>query len=124
MITDQTTKELSDSLSAIQTQFSAVVSKSNALEAQIADLETQGIERGSIWMRPNGYMYLIYPMADGKRERRYIGPDVEKQRMVTSAIARASIYDRVVSDYDHTNRVLQSIISDLDQSLASLNSIK
>jgi hypothetical protein len=124
MITEQTTKELKDTLSAIQSQFDFVVSKSNALEAQIADLEAQGIERGSIYMRSNGYMYVIYPMADGKRERRYIGPDVEKQRVVTSAIARAVVYDKVVSEYQQINRTMQSVLSNLRGSVMELKYIK
>jgi hypothetical protein len=108
MITEQTTNELIEALAAIQTHFADLVECSNQLEIQMQDLLTQGIERGYIYMRKNGYMYLIYPMSDGKRLRKYIGPDPENQKAVRDSISRTVTFDKIANDYHLANCSLSS----------------
>ncbi len=123
MITEQTTNELIESLAFIQSKFNDLVEWSNQLESQIKDLESQRIERGSVYMRENGYMYLIYPMKDGQRDRKYIGSDKEKQHFIQTSISRAVRYDHLVSEYRSVNQLLISSLSSLKDCLFLLSKI-
>jgi hypothetical protein len=121
MITEQTTNELIEYLASIQSKFDDLVERSNKLESLIKNLERQGVERGSVYMRGNGYMYLIYPMKDGYRDRKYIGPDKEKQQFIHESIDRARKYDQLASQYRSVNQLLVSSLSSLNECLLLLN---
>jgi hypothetical protein len=121
MITERTINELIENLASIQTKFSDLVERSNQLEVQIRDLEHQGFDRGSVYMYMNDNIYSIYPMNDGRRERKYICTDVGKQIIAREAQYRVVEYDKLAAEYHRVNQLLLNTMSILNQCFISIS---
>jgi hypothetical protein len=63
-------------------------------------LENQGLIYASTYYRNEKYLYLIYPMVDGKRKREYVGCDPQKIEDAKVGIARGHEYDRLKRQLD------------------------
>ena len=59
---------------------------------QMAELKRKGVIYAKMHTRQGKYVYLVYPVKDGRRQRVYIGNDKKKIELATESIERGVKY--------------------------------
>ena len=91
----------------------AIAHQIAGLDAQIAQVEAQGMVEATPYYRKEKYLYLIHPQRNGERVREYIGADEEKQQEALRRVANWDRYSELQQERQKIQQHLNSLLSDL-----------
>ncbi len=97
-------------ISTLQAQYEALSKQKHSL------LETGVIDATPYWHQGK-YLYLIYPMKDGKRRREYVGANQQKCATVIATIRRAQRYQQIEVRLQHLETQLREAMFLVDRLL-------
>lgn len=70
------------------------------LVGEMVKIERQGMAHASPWWRDGKYLYLVYPMTNGRRKREYIGCDEARIKEALARIERDKEYQKLQKDLE------------------------
>lgn len=108
-------------INAAKKRMQSIAAEGATLHKRMAQLDRAGLIRATpVWRkdtsdptvpvreRKGKYLYLIYPMKDGKRDRVYVGADPAKIKAALAGIERAQEYDQLKQKADEIEWRLNS----------------
>lgn len=98
-------------------RLDAIAHQIALLDAQIEQVEAQGMVEATPYYRKEKYLYLIHPQHDGERVREYIGANGEKQQEALRRVANWDRYSELQQERQKIQQCLNSRLSDLRWSL-------
>ena len=129
--TDRKTKDGLQDKPAVQNSLQRLEMNLSVLPKKISDLQARhetiskqkhalletGIIDATPYWHQGKYLYLIYPMKDGKRQREYVGADQRKCAPVMAALRRAQRHQQIEVRLQHLETQLREAMFLVDRLL-------
>jgi len=110
-------QRLEMNLSVLPKKISTLHARYEALSKQKHTLLETGIIDATPYWHQGKYLYLIYPMKDGKRQREYVGADQRKCAPVMAALRRAQRHQQIEVRLQHLETQLREAMFLVDRLL-------
>lgn len=96
------------------------ISQHVAIATQMLDLEQFGVIHAATYFQWGKYLYLIYPMKNGKRKRVYVGSDRARVADAEAAVDRGRRHQELAQQL----RIVEHQLANLAEKLDSFISLK
>ena len=110
-------QRLEMNLSVLPKKISTLQARHESLSKQKHALLKTGIIDATPYWHQGKYLYLIYPMKDGKRRREYVGADPRKCAPIMAAVRRAQRHRQIEVRLQHLETQLREAMFLVDRLL-------
>lgn len=94
----------------------------NTVNQRMKALQAQGLIYAAEHWRESKYLYLIYPMHEGKRRREYIGAHADRIAAARAGIERAKKFDELSARLKHLDACMTNGVAALQEAGRRLES--